>query len=386
VPETVPFFVPHVGDDEIAAVAAVMRSGWLANGPRTALFEERVAALVGAPAAVATASGTSGLSVALHAIGAGPGDEVITSPISCIASVNAVVAAGATPVLVDVRPDTLTIDPERVGEAITSRTVAIVPVHYAGHPGDVDAIAAIAGRYGLAVLDDAAHALGATHNGRPVGSTADLTVFSFSATKLITTGEGGMVVGRPDLVAAGRIYANLGADRRAVEPTPSRPLSWADVTAPGLKLAMCDVSASIGLAQLDQLPAFMGRRRAIAARYNRAFADVPGLQPPRPLPGVEPAWHLYTLRVTPKILGVDRDEFLRRVLASGGTAAKQFKPAHHEPYLRDLLGDLTNQLPITERESARNLSLPMYPGLTDRDVDVVTAAVVHAVDGCLAER
>ncbi|MEU4792157.1 DegT/DnrJ/EryC1/StrS family aminotransferase [Micromonospora tulbaghiae] len=380
----VPFYRPALGDAEAAGVTDTLRSGWLANGARAALFEHRVAALTGAPAALATASGTAGLFVALQALGVRPGDEVITSPVTCIASVNAIVLSGATPVLVDVLPDTMCLDPARVEAAVTERTVAIMPVHYAGVPADVDRISAVARRHRLAVLEDAAHALGASYRGQPIGSTADLTVFSFSATKIITTGEGGMVVGRPDLVARARVLANLGADRSAAVPSPTAPASWADVVAPGLKLAMCDVAASIGLAQLDRLPFFLDRRAAIAARYTEPLSALPGLQPPTVPAGTTPSWHLYTLRVTPDILGADRDTFLGSLNGAGIGAAKQFKPAHHEPYLRARFPDLPQRLPVTERESQRNLSLPMYPALTDGDVDAVVSVVRHAVERCRA--
>ncbi|MEU1762963.1 DegT/DnrJ/EryC1/StrS family aminotransferase [Micromonospora sp. NPDC005652] len=378
----VPFYRPSVGSAEVDGVAETLRSGWLANGERTALFEQRMADLVGGSAAVATASGTAGLFVALQALGVGPGDEVITTPVTCIASVNALAMTGASPVLVDVRADTLTLDPELVEAAVTDRTVAIMPVHYAGVAEDIDAIAAVARRHGLAVLDDAAHALGASSRGRPVGSTADLTVFSFSATKIITTGEGGMIVGRPDLVARARILANLGADRHATPPTAAAPSSWANVVVPGLKLAMCDVAASIGLAQLDRLPSFLARRRAIAARYGERLAGLPGLQLPVVPDGTTASWHLYTLRVTPDELGVDRDEFVWRLCQAGVTAAKQFKPAHHEPYLRERFPDLAARLPVTERESRRNLSLPMYPALTEGDVETVVSTVPRVVEWC----
>jgi dTDP-4-amino-4,6-dideoxygalactose transaminase len=383
---TVPFYRPTIGDAEVAGVAETLRSGWLATGARTALFEQRMAELVGAPAAVATASGTAGLFVALQALGVGPGDEVITTPVTCIASVNAIAVTGATPVLVDVRADTLSLDPAGVEAAVTDRTVAVMPVHYAGVPADVDAIAAIARRHGLAVLDDAAHALGASHLGRPIGSTADLTVFSFSATKIITTGEGGLVAGRPDLVARARIMASLGADRHATPPTVARPSSWADVVAPGLKLAMCDVAASIGLAQLDRLPRFLDRRRAVAARYTEGLAGVPGLHVPAVPDGTMPSWHLYTLRVVLDELGIDRDEFVRRLREAGVAAAKQFKPAHHEPYLCDRFPDLAARLLVTERESRRNLSLPMYPALTGDDVEAVVSAVSYVVQRCRVVR
>lgn len=377
---SVPFYRPFFADEEVRAVSDTLRSGWVANGARAAQFEERLAALVGAPAALATVSGTAGLFLALRALGIGPGDEVITSPVTCIASVNAIALTGATPILVDVRPDTLTLDPARVEAAVTDRTVAIMPVHYCGLPADVDEIAAIASRNGLTVVEDAAHALGASHRGRPVGSTADLTVFSFSATKIITTGEGGMVVGRPDLIARARVLAHLGADHQSVTPTPAYPRHWAPVVAPGFKFAMPDLAAAIGLTQLDRLPAFLARRRRIAAEYTRLLGSVLELEPPTVLVRTQPAWHLYTLRVMPELLGVDRDEFLSRVLTVGGTAAKQFKPAHHEPYLRHRFPCLAGQLPVTERESRRNLSLPLYPALTDDAVRTVAAAVLRVVE------
>jgi dTDP-4-amino-4,6-dideoxygalactose transaminase len=374
----VPFFRPQIGTAEIAAARATLRSGWLAYGEQAGRFEERLAGTVGAAAALATSSGTAGLYLALRALGIGAGDEVITSAVTCIASVNAICVAGATPVLVDVCPDTLNLDPRRVAAAITARTAAILPVHYAGHPADTDALAALARPRGLAVIEDAAHALGATYRGRPVGGGGDATVFSFSATKLITTGEGGMVVGPPDLVERARRLACLGADRRGFVPGPARPASWADVVEPALKLAMGDLAASIGLAQLARLPDILARRRAIAARYTRALGPLPGVEVPTVRPDVEPSWHLYTLRVRPEILGIGRDRFLAEVLALGGTAAMQFKPAHHEPYLRERYPDAPAGLPVTERECARNLSLPMYQALTGRQVAAVVSAVIRA--------
>ena len=373
----IPFYLPTVGEPEARNVAEVLRSGWLANGSRTALFEQRIAELVRAPAAVATASGTAGLYLALRALGVGPGDEVITTPVTCIASVNAVVLAGATPVLVDVTADTLNLDPAQAAAAVTPRTVAVMPVHYAGVPADLEAIATLARRNGLAVVEDAAHALGATYRGQPVGSTADLTVFSFSATKIITTGEGGMITGRPDLVGRARVLANLGADRAAVQPSATRPVSWADVVTPGLKLAMCDIAAAVGLAQLDRLAELLSRRRSIAARYTAMLADQTGLRPPAVPADTVPSWHLYTLRVEPEVLGMERDEFVLALIAAGGMAALQFKPAHHEPYLRRMFPGLAARLPVTERESRCNLSLPLYPSLPDGAVETIASAVVR---------
>jgi dTDP-4-amino-4,6-dideoxygalactose transaminase len=374
----IPFFTPDLGQAEISEVTEALRSGWLSNGPRTARFEHDFAAMVGARAALGTASGTAALYLALLAAGIGPGDEVITTAVTCIATVNAIVVAGATPVLVDVRADTLTLDPAAVEAAVTGRTVAILPVHYAGHPSDVDELTALARRHGLLVIDDAAHALGAKHRGRPIGSTAALSVFSFSATKLITTGEGGMLVGRPDLVARARILACLGADRTR-PPAGNAPISWSDVVAPGLKLAMCDVAASLGSAQLGRLPGFLARRREIADRYTRAVGQLPGIETPVVLPEVQPAWHLYTLRIRPGEVGLDRDAFIAAVREAGGMAAHQFKPAHHEPYLRERLPGLAGRLPVTERESARNLSLPLYPAMTDNQVDRVITAIERVV-------
>ncbi len=380
--DRLPFYRPFLGDAEVDAVSAVLRSGALANGACAALLEERVATLVDAPAALATASGTSGLFLALLALGIGAGDEVITSSVTCIASVNAIVLTGATPVLVDVRPDTLTLDPTCVAAAVTNRSAAIMPIHYAGQPADVDKIAAIASRNGLAVVDDAAHALGASHFGRPVGSTADLSVFSFSATKIITTGEGGMVVGRPDLVVRARTLANLGRECGARSYTNGHSTSGGLVVTPGLKCAMPDIAAAIGLVQLDRLSMFLDRRRQLAAEYTRLLSKVPELETPSVLAGSRPSWHLYTLRVSTELLGLDRDQFLQRVIDAGGAAAKQFRPAHHEPYLRKRFPDAPERLPVTERELRRNFSLPLYPALTVSGAQVQAKTVLQTVEDC----
>lgn len=353
----VPFFRPSLGAEEIAEVTATLTSGWVAPGPRAERFESLFAERVGAPAATATSSGTAALHLALLALGVGAGDEVITTALTCPATVNAIERTGARAVLVDVDPITLTIDPDRVGAAITHRTAVIVPVHYAGHPCRVDAVAAIAREHGLAVLDDGAHALGALHRGRPVGSLADLTAFSFQATKLITTGEGGMLVGRPDLVDRARTLANQGMTERGV-------------VLPGLKLRMSDVNAGIGLRQLEKLPSFLTRRRQIADAYRAAFSDLRWLEAPEAVGDVLHAWHLFGIRVDH-----GADSFVAATRARGVETARQFRPVHLEPYYRRTR---PAALPAAEREADRLVSIPLYPAMSEKDVAAVVTAVRRA--------
>lgn len=375
--EPVPFFVPAVGEEEIAEVSETISSGWLTTGPKTARLEESIRVFTGAQNAVGTSSGTAALHLALLAIGAGPGDEVITTALTCAATVNVIEATGATPVLADICPDTLNLDPRRAEEAVTDRTVAILPVHYAGHPCAMDDMARVARRHGLALIDDAAHALGATLDGLPVGSIADLTAFSFYATKLMTTGEGGMLVGRTDLVDRARSLASHGERWNSGARQSLGAEGWRDIMFPGLKYRMSDVQASLGLPQLAKLGGFLAARRRIADRYVEALADLEPVEVPSIRPGAGPSWHLFTLRTQPGLLSVGRDEIIRQIRLAGGAAARQFRPVYEEPYYLDRFPGARTALPVTETEAARLLSLPVYPRLTDDDQARVVRAVLQ---------
>ena len=350
----IPIARPQMGDDEKRRVWDAMESGMLAQGPRVAEFEERFAAMVGVPHAVATSSGTTALHLALLGFGIGPGDEVITVPFTFIASANSVLYTGARPVLVDVREDDFTMDPSLIEAAITPRTKAIMPVSLYGQPADLPAIAAVAARHGLAVIEDAAQAHGAAVDGRHSGSWG-VGTFSFYPTKNMTTGEGGMVT-TADGEVAGRM--------RLLREHGMAVRYHHDVL--GYNFRMTDLAAAIGLAQLPRLAGFNDRRRAIAARYD---AELRGVITPVARPGVTHVYHQYTIRVA------GRDAFAERLAERGvGSAIYYPIPVHRQkPFLALGYGD--ERYPVTERLTEQVLSIPVHPSLTDDEVATVIDAV-----------
>jgi dTDP-4-amino-4,6-dideoxygalactose transaminase len=376
-----PFAPPALGDEEIAEVVETLRSGWIATGPRVARFEVAFAEAVGAPAALALSSGTAGLHLALCALGVGPGDRVVTTPMTFCSSVHVIEQAGAVPVLVDVEPGTLNIDPERVAAAVerTPRVRAIEPVHLYGHPCEMDALLDIAERYGLALVEDAAHALPAAYRGRVVGAPAaavtDLTAFSFYATKNLTTGEGGMLTGPPDLLERARTLSLHGMSRDAYRRY-AQGGSWRyDVVAAGFKYNMTDLQAALGLVQLRRLASFQARRREVVAMYDAAFAGLEELELPVRQPHVEHAWHLYVIRLHLDRLAVDRAAFIAELTERRIGTSVHFIPVHLHPYYRDRYGFTPADFPVASREYERIISLPLHPGLTEEDVEDVIEAV-----------
>src|SRR5881394_3384067 len=294
-----PFSPPLVGEEEIREVIDTLRSPWITTGPKTRRFEEEFSAFVQAAAgsALALNSCTAAMHVALACLEIGPGDEVITTPMTFTATANVIEHVGARPVLVDVEPDTLNIDPQKVAAAITPRTRALLPVHYSGHPAERDVLEAIARTHNLALIEDAAHALPASFRGRPIGATANPVAFSFYATKNLTTAEGGMLTGDPEFLDGARIMALHGMSRDAWKRYDQGG-SWRyEVVRPGFKYNMTDIQAAIGLWQLRKQDAFQRRRREVVARYTAMFAGEEALEPPVARPDVEPAWHLYVLRL-----------------------------------------------------------------------------------------
>jgi len=371
-----PFAVPSLGPEEEAAVIDTLRSPWITTGPKTHQFEREFAAYLDAPAAVAVNSCTAGLHTALVALGLGPGDEVVTTPLTFTATVNVVEHVGARPVLADVRPDTLNLDPDRVAAALTRRTRAIIAVHYAGHPVDLDALRALAAPRGITLIEDAAHALPAAYRGVPVGHGPNPVAFSFYATKNLTTGEGGMLTGDADLVDRARIISLHGMSRDAWKRYAARG-SWRyEVQLPGFKYNMTDIQAAIGLCQLRKLDGFHRRRGEIAARYTAAFAADDALEPPVTHAHVQHAWHLYVLRLRPGALRIDRDRFLDELGERGIGGSVHFLPIHQHPYYRDKYGYLPGALPVAYANGRRLLSLPLHPRLTDGDVEDVIDAVL----------
>ncbi len=352
----IPIAKPMIGDAEKQAVMEVLDSGMLAQGPRTARFEERFAQACGVKHAIATTSGTTALHMALLANGVGEGDEVITTPFTFIASANSILFTGAQPVFVDIDPETFNIDPEQVAKAVTPRTKAIMPVHLYGYMCDMDALQAIADRHGLKIVEDACQAIGAAYHGQPAGSLGT-GCFSLYATKNVMSGEGGMITTSDDAVAEKcRLLRNHGMQRRY----------YHDML--GFNFRMTDLCAAIGLAQLDRLEDFTTRRRANAAYLNSKIESV---ITPTVKDGYRHVWHQYTIRVGG---GRDRDAAVRQLNEAGiGTGVFYPVPAHRQAYMRDIVGDV--QLPVAEQLAGEVISLPVHPQLSQADLDAIVAAV-----------
>jgi dTDP-4-amino-4,6-dideoxygalactose transaminase len=371
-----PFSPPAIGEEEIAEVVDTLRSQWITTGPKTKRFETEFAATVGAPGALALNSCTAGLHTALATLGIGPGDEVITTPITFAASVNVIEHVRARPVLVDVEPDTLNIDPVAVAGAITPRTRAILPVHFAGHPADLDALFALADTHQLALVEDAAHALPAAYRGRSIGAGRNPVAFSFYATKNLTTAEGGMLTGDEDFLERARVFSLHGMSRDAWKRY-DRGGAWRyDILLPGFKYNMTDIQASLGLAQLKKLGAFDARRRQIVAQYQEAFGGDDALECPVERSEVSHAWHLYVLRIRPEVLRIDRDRFIEELTRRNIGTSVHFIPIHTHPYYRDTYGYVAEDLPVAAQAFERLISLPLHPRLSDADVGDVIEAVL----------
>ena len=357
---------------DVAAATEVLRSDWLTTGPKVAEFEEAIADYVDARHGVSFSSGTAALHAAVLAAGLKPGDEAITTPLTFCATANAALYGGGTPVFADVRDETLTIDPKEVERRITPRTKALLPVDYAGQPADLDALLALADRHELLVIEDAAHALGAKYRSRMVGSISHMSVFSFHAVKHLTTGEGGMVTtNNSDFAQRLREVRNHGIDSDARARQAAGHWHY-EMTTLGFNYRLTDIACALGLAQLPRLSANLARRRAIAARYGKALATVPSLTLPIVAADVTSAWHLYPVRVDASI---DRAEVFNALRAEGLGVNVHYIPVHLHPYYRSRFGYRGGEFPIAETASGRLISLPMFHGMTDEDVDDVIFAV-----------
>ena len=377
--EFLPFAPPLIGEEEINEVVATLRSGWITTGPKTKRFETNLAAYLGASGALALNSCTAALHTALVTLGVGPGDEVITTPLTFAASVNVIEHVGARPVLVDVEADTLNIDTALVERAITTRTKAIIPVHFAGHPVDLDPLYDAAQRRGLAVLEDAAHALAARYKGRLIGSGENPVAFSFYATKNLTTGEGGMLTGNPEFLERARLISLHGMSRDAWKRYDKGGKWYYEVLYPGFKYNMTDIQAALGLWQLKKLPGFEERRRAVVALYDQAFAQEDALETPVERPEVEHAWHLYVLRLRLEALRIDRDQFIEELTNRNIGTSVHFIPIHLHPYYRDKYAFTPESYPIAYSNYRRMISLPLNVRLSDADVADVIEAVRDVV-------
>ncbi|RJO74191.1 aminotransferase class I/II-fold pyridoxal phosphate-dependent enzyme [Nocardia panacis] len=370
-----PFAVPTIGREEENEVLAVLRSGWLTTGPRTKQFEAMCADYLGVEHAVATNSGTGALHLALAAAGIGPGDEVITTPITWPATANVIHHVGATTVFADVEPDTLNIDPAAVKAAITARTKAVMPVHMAGQPCDMDAIGTLAADHGLIVIEDAAHAFGAHWGEKMIGQTSTMAAFSFYATKNLTTGEGGLlVIDDDELAERARVLSLHGISKDAWRRyAPGGAVHW-ELIEPGFKYNMPDLAAAIGIHQLPRLEEFIATRTRHADLYDRLLADVPGIGLPTRRVGVRHTHHLYVIALDQDRLVIDRDRFIEALRAEGIGVGVHFISLHLQPYHLDRGMD-PDMLPAARDASARIVSLPLYPAMTENDVRDVADAV-----------
>ncbi len=370
-----PYGRQKLDEADILAVVEVLRSDWLTTGPKVGEFEERVAAKVGAKDAISFSSGTAAMHAAAFAAGLGPGDEAITTPMTFCATANCVLYQGATPVFADVSADTLNLDPEQVAGRISSRTRALIAVDYAGHPAELDRLRALAAERGLVLIEDACHALGAEYRGKRVGGLADLTVFSFHPVKHVTTGEGGMVTTNDAKMAETlRRFRNHGISSEARQRQESGQWFY-EMVLLGFNYRLTDFACALGISQLARLDANLLRRREIAARYTRAFREVPAVMVPVERDGVNPAWHLYPIRLKLESLTAGRGEIFRALRAEKLGVSVHYIPVHLHPYYRNRFGYKGGEFPVAEDAYERLISLPMFHGMTDRDVEDVIRAV-----------
>jgi len=371
--EFLPFSRPEMGESELAAVREVFASGWITTGPKNQQLEQAFCQLTGNQHAIALSSATAGMHVTLMALGIKAGDEVITPSLTWVSTLNMIALLGAEPVMIDVDRETLMVTPELIEAAITPRTRAIVPVHYAGAPADIDAIRVLGERYGIPVIEDAAHAVGTGYKGAHVGASGT-AIFSFHAIKNITCAEGGLVV-TDDEQLANRIrslkFHGLGVDAYDRQTLGRAP--QAEVISPGYKYNLADINAAIALVQLEKLPQLNARRAAIAGRYSQALSDGPFT--PLALPDWQHhhAWHLFIIRVDEQKAGIRRDDLMQQLKNRGIGSGLHFRAAHTQKYYRERFPKLS--LPDTEWNSERICSIPLFPAMTDEDTTRVIRAL-----------
>ena len=375
-----PFSPPLIGEEEIQAVVNTLKSDWITTGPKVKQFERDLIDFVGCPAALATASATDAMLVGLASLGVGQGDEVITTPMTFCSTAHVIEHLGAKPVFVDVTRDNLTIDPVKIAENITPRTKVILPVHIYGHPCDMDPILELARENGLAVLEDAAHAISASYKGRNIGTLGDLTAFSFYATKNITTAEGGMLVGSADLIDEARLWSLHGMSRDAWTRYDEEGSWYYEVIRPGYKCNMTDIQASLGIPQLQKIDAFQQVRRKIAETYNTAFADLEEITIPAESQDVISAWHLYAIRLNLDRLKIKRSQFIEELKKRNIGASVHFIPLHMQPYYRDKYNYAPDDYPIAHEEYHKLISLPINLRLSEGDLNDVIQAVHDVIN------
>lgn len=375
--EFLPFSKPCISDAAIEDVVTCLKSGWITTGPRVAQFTEDLKAYCGAPHALPLASATAGLHLALIAMNIQPGDEVITTPLTFAATLNTIVLAGAKPVLIDIDPGTLNMDMNLLEAAITPKTRAIMPVHFAGLPVDLDVVYEVANRHGLRVLEDAAHAIGAEYKGKRIGSFGDTQVFSFHPNKNMTTGEGGCVTTRSqaeaDQIARLRFH---GIDRSSWDRYGKKGSQDYEIVLPGFKYNMMDIQAALGIHQLRALDGFVARRNALANRYQEALSDWAQWSLPK-APAYEHlhAWHLYTPLINEDAAKMDRNQFMQAMKDRNVGTGLHYRAVHLYPYYRETFGFKLGDFPHAEDVCDRIVSLPLFPAMSDADHDRVLDAM-----------
>jgi Predicted pyridoxal phosphate-dependent enzyme apparently involved in regulation of cell wall biogenesis len=379
--EFLPYNIPLIEEDDIAGVVDSLKSGWIAKGPKTMEFEKRFAEYVGAKYAVALNSCTAALHLALVAAGIGEGDEVLTTPMTFASSANVVVHTGAKPVFVDIDPVTMNIDPKKIRAKISPRTKAIIPVHVAGHPCEMDEIMEIAREHNLFVLEDGAHAVYTLYKGKMIGSIGDATAFSFYATKNLVTGEGGMVTtNNEDLYNKIRILSTHGMSRNAWNRYAQAGSWYYEVLAPGYKDNMSDIMAGLGMSQLNKLERMQGLRRDIADYYNVEFGKMPEIEIPVELDYARHAWHLYIIKLNLDMLSIDRGAFIEELKEENIGTSVHFIPLPMHPYYRDTYGYKPGDFPVAESVFERIISLPLYPKMSRQDASDVVNAVGRIIE------
>ena len=379
--EFLPYALPLIEEDDIVEVVNTLKSGWLAKGPKTMEFEERFAEYVGAKYAVAVNSCTAALHLSLVAAGIGEGDEVITTPMTFAASANVVIHTGAKPVFVDIDPVTMNIDPKKIPAKITARTKAIIPVHMAGHPCEMDEIMAIARKHNLFVLEDAAHAVYTQYKGKMIGAIGNATAFSFYATKNLVTGEGGMVTTNDEaLYDKIRVLSTHGMSRNAWNRYAEVGSWYYEILSPGYKDNMSDIMAGLGLSQLAKLERMQMRRKEIADFYQAEFGKMPELETPVEHDYARHAWHLYIIKLNLDKLTIDRGKFVEELNKGNIGTSVHFIPLHMQPYYRDTYGYKPDDFPVAKGVFMRNISLPMYPKMSEQDARDVVDAVRRVIE------
>jgi dTDP-4-amino-4,6-dideoxygalactose transaminase len=379
--EFLPYALPLIEDDDIAEVVDSLKSNWITKGPKTMEFEKRFAEYVGAKYAIAVNSCTAALHLSLLSAGVGPGDEVITTPMTFAASANVVIHVGAKPVFSDIDPLTFNINTAKIREKITPQTKAIIPVHIAGHPVDMDEILAIAREYNLFVLEDAAHAVYTQYKGKMIGSLGNATAFSFYATKNLATGEGGMVTTDDEVLADKiRVMSVHGMSRNAWNRYNAAGSWFYEILYPGYKDNMTDIQAALGMTQLAKLERMQGLREEIAQRYNSVFGKMPELEIPRESEYARHAWHLYIVKLNLEKLTIDRAQFIEELKAENIGTSVHYIPVHLHQYYRNTYGYQRGDYPQAEAVFDRIISLPLYPRMSARDTLDVIEAVQRVVE------